>query len=176
MKLSIGNYDQAGQVLQTEDRGGITHLISINDPGQVPPEGVGYFPGPRLVLAFNDTPTYYDEPSLHGLLPPHPADVRRIIDFSNHIQRDDAHVLVHCGEGRSRSAAAVLTILASRETASQEAAAKVMADLLKVKAFVMPNEPMVHYADEALGWNRLLFAAYRRTFKAGAAIWTPPQQ
>jgi hypothetical protein len=52
----------------------------------------------------------------------------------------------------------------------------VMADLLAIRAFVMPNEPMVWNADDALGWGGQLHAAYRRTFRAGTGIWTPPKQ
>ena len=72
--------------------------------------------------------------------------------------------------------AAALAILASRVAPTPEAAAQVMKDLLSIRAFVMPNEVMVWHADDALQWGGQLHAAYRRTFKAGTAIWTPPKQ
>jgi len=174
MRITISTYDGADAMLRF-GRHSVTHVISINDPEIQPPVGVGQFEGPRCILHFDDVPRYHEGDDLHGLKPPHPADTRRILDFARLLE-DDSHVLIHCAMGRSRSPAAALTILASRAAPSPEAAAKVMADLLAIRAFVMPNEPMVWNADDALGWGGQLHAAYRRTFRAGTGIWTPPKQ
>lgn len=154
----------------------VTHVISINDPELQPPVGVVQFEGPKCILRFDDVPRPMEDAHLHGLKPPHPADTRRILDFARLLE-DDSHVLIHCALGHSRSPAAALTILASRvATPSPGAAAEVMADLLDIRAFVMPNEVMVWHADNALGWGGRLYVAYRRTFKTGTAIWMPPSK
>ena len=173
MKITIASYDQADAMLRL-GRHDVTHVISINDPELHPPMGVLDFEGPRCLLRFDDVPRPIEDAHSHGLKPPHPADMRRIIEFSRLLEEHD-HVLMHCAQGRSRSPAAALAILASRvATPSPESGAKVMADLLAIRAFIMPNELMVWHADDALQWGGKLHAAYRRTFKAGTAIWTPP--
>ena len=174
MKITIASYDQADAMLRFGQHS-VTHVISINDPDDQPPVGVGQFDGPRCILYFDDVPRAIEDAHTHGLKPPHPADMRRILDFARVLEEHD-HVLVHCAQGRSRSPAAALAILASRAAPSPEAAAQVMVDLLAIRAFVMPNEVMVWHADDALQWRGQLHAAYRRTFKAGTAIWTPPKQ
>lgn len=175
MKITIASYDQADAMLRLGQHS-VTHVISINDQDDQPPVGVGLFDGPRCILHFDDVPRPVENAHSHGLKPPHPADMRRILDFAL-VFDEHSHVLVHCAQGRSRSPAAALAILASRvATPSLEAGAKVMADLLTIRAFIMPNELMVWHADDALQWGGKLHAAYRRTFKAGAAIWTPPME
>lgn len=171
MTIIIASADEARRILLSDESARIDGLISINDPGEPPPSAV-VLANRRIVLHFHDTSQHHDEPGLCGLKPPHPADTRRIIDFAATFG-DDATLLIHCGHGISRSAAAALTVLASRVEPSHPAARKVICDLLAIKRGLMPNQAMVHYADEALGWSGKLFAAYRLAFKAGSAIWTP---
>lgn len=172
MTILIASADEAERILLSDESARIDGLISINDPGKPPPDAV-VLANLRLVLHFHDTSQHHDEPGLQGLKPPHPADTRRIIGFAASFD-PGATLLIHCGHGISRSAAAALTVLASRVEPSHPAARKVMCDLMAIKRGLSPNQAMVHYADDALGWSGKLFAAYRLAFKAGSAIWSPP--
>ncbi len=173
MNITIASYEEATRLLRSPGTTGVSiwpwhHVVSINDPGRSPPDGVAAHPS-SLVLSFHDITADMD-----GKRMPTLEHTLRLVHFARGMS-SSSRVLVHCGQGIARSSAAALTILASREVPSHDAAQRVTCELLRLKRFIMPNQLMVHHADEALGWGGKLFAAYRLRFKAGTGIWVPPE-
>src|ERR1700746_3024476 len=87
---------------------GVTHVLSILGPNSPdPPEFAAFAPHRRLILRF------------HDITNPHPAqtaptrqDVERLLVFGREVsETPEAHLLVHCRAGVSRSTAAAALIL-----------------------------------------------------------------
>ena len=87
---------------------GVTHVLSILGPnGPDPPEFAEFAPHRRLVLRFHDV----IEP-LPDQIAPTRADVERLLVFGREVdETPDAHLLVHCHAGVSRSTAAATLIM-----------------------------------------------------------------
>lgn len=90
---------------------GVSHVLSILDPGYPSPPAFGSFgEHERLELRFNDVIE-----DIEGCVPPQPADVERLLAFGQDLMHESAtgtHLLVHCHAGISRSTAAMTLILA----------------------------------------------------------------
>jgi len=152
----------------------ISHVISINDPGENPPANLSNHNGEHLVLSF------YDLTKIRGdmILPSH-NDMVQIIDFAKLVNKafndsenkDNVNVLVHCGAGISRSSAAALAILAQRLEPSQESADLAINQLLDVKQQILPNRRMVTLIDRILGYNRNLLRSLESNIIKDTKIW-----
>jgi len=77
------------------------------------------------------------------------ADVRKIIELAESIQRPSGKVLIHCEAGVSRSPAAALIMYACWLGSGQEAEA--MRRVLAQRPIAIPNRRMVQLADKILG-------------------------
>ena len=88
---------------------GVTHVLSILDPGWPEPEAFGIFdPHRRLELRFHDV--IETEP---GCVAPESLDVEQLLSFGRDLtEAKGAHLLVHCHAGLSRSTAAATLIVA----------------------------------------------------------------
>jgi hypothetical protein len=91
---------------------GVSHLLSILDPGWPVPKAFGAFgKHAKLELRFHDV----IEAQNAETIAPQPEHVADILGFGRRFiaeQKADAHLLVHCHAGVSRSTAAVALILA----------------------------------------------------------------
>jgi len=87
---------------------GVTHVLSLLDPGSPEPEAFGIFdPHRRLELRFHDV--IDADP---GCVPPERPDVEQLLSFGRDLANaKGAHILVHCHAGVSRSTAAATLIL-----------------------------------------------------------------
>jgi predicted protein tyrosine phosphatase len=87
---------------------GVTHVLSILGPnGADPPELAEFAPHRRLVLRFHDL--IEPLPDQKG---PTRTDVEHLLAFGREvIETPDAHLLVHCRAGVSRSTAAATLIM-----------------------------------------------------------------
>lgn len=142
---------------------GVTHVLSILDPETPDPEGFrGYDRHHRTTLRFHDI----IEP-VGGMILPEPAHVEAVLKFGDELSGQstvsaDAHLLVHCHMGVSRSTAAMTTLLCQLHPEADEDA--VLAHLRDIRPQIWPNSLMIGFADAALGKNGRLTAALRRLY------------
>jgi len=87
---------------------GVTHVLSILGPNSPdPPELAAFAPHRRLILRFHDV----IEPQPDQITPTR-EDVERLLVFGREVsETPEAHLLVHCRAGVSRSTAAAALIL-----------------------------------------------------------------
>ena len=139
---------------------GVTHVLSILDPGWPEPDAFGgYDTHHRTTLRFHDI----IEP-VAGQILPRPEDVAAILRFGRDLRRErrhePTHLLIHCHAGISRSTAAMTMLLAQAHPDLDEAAVVARVHDLREKAW--PNARMIAFADEALGRQGRLSEAVRR--------------
>ena len=136
---------------------GVTHVLSILDPGWPEPAAFESFdPHFRATFHFHDA----IEPD-PGVVMPERSDVDRILAFGREAG-DERHLLIHCHAGISRSTAAMLMILAQAHPTETEEA--IVDRLLAIRPQAWPNSRMVAFADESLGRGGRLLAAVSRIY------------
>jgi predicted protein tyrosine phosphatase len=138
---------------------GVTHVLSILDPETPAPTAPGDYE--RLELRFHDI--IEPSPLLH---PPSPEHVRGILDFGRNLlagPKADAHLVVHCHAGVSRSTAAMLLILAQADPESP--AAELAASLLRIRAKAWPNLRLVEFGDQMLSRGGTLIEAATAVYR-----------
>jgi predicted protein tyrosine phosphatase len=133
---------------------GVTHVLSILGPNRPdPPEFAEFAPHRRLVLRFHDV----IEP-LPDQIAPTRADVERLLDFGREVgETPDAHLLVHCRAGVSRSTAAATLIMMQANPDWPASAALEVVAALRPRAW--PNLLMLEFGDALLGRNGEIVAA-----------------
>jgi predicted protein tyrosine phosphatase len=137
---------------------GVSHVLSILDPGWPEPEAFGaYDSHHRTTLHFHDD----IEPG-PGLLLPQPEHVETILDFGRLLTaatgaREKAHLLVHCHMGVSRSTAAMAILMA--QSSPGEGEERIFSELLRLRPQAWPNSRMVEFADRRLGRQGRLMTA-----------------
>lgn len=137
---------------------GVTHVLSLLDPGTPDPEAfAGWGAHRRETLRFHDCLGPGE-----GLVPPEREDVARILEFGESLAADGAggHLLVHCHYGLSRSTAALAMLLA--QSAPDSPAEAVIARLHALREPAWPNARMIGFADAMLGREGRLSEAVRR--------------
>ncbi len=130
------------------------HVISINDPGSVPPTLPSIEDANRLSLEFHDVVQ-----NTQGKVLVTPSQIEKMVSFGRKaIGRGDP-ILIHCTAGVSRSTAAGLVIAASYWTKEME----LLGQLLRNKApFSQPNSLMIQLGDAFLGLNSQLISAVEK--------------
>ncbi|MCC6984624.1 MAG: protein-tyrosine-phosphatase [Bauldia sp.] len=150
---------------------GVTHVLSILDPGAPDPEAFTPDPGRhRQTLYFDDA--IHPEPNLRL---PTGEDIAAILEFGRALSADPApraesHLLVHCHFGLSRSTAALAMMIAQANPGLGED--EVLRHLTDIRPRAWPNSLMIAFADEALGRHGRLSAALRRHY--GRQLATQP--
>jgi predicted protein tyrosine phosphatase len=136
---------------------GVSHVLSILDPGWPEPEAFDNFdPHSRATFHFHDA----IEPA-PGVVSPEKADIEAMLAFGRDAG-DVSHLLIHCHAGISRSTAAMLMILAQAHP--QEAEDAIVDRLLRIRPQAWPNSRMVAFADELLSRDGRLLAAVSRIY------------
>ncbi len=141
--------------------GFVTHVLSILDPGWPEPEALRAFEvHRRLKLRFHDV----IEPN-PGWIAPQPWDIELLLAFGRDLaESPDAHLLVHCHAGLSRSTAAAALILAQAQPGRPAAEALLAIARLRPRAW--PNLRMIELGDALLARDGEIVAAaaahYRR--------------
>jgi predicted protein tyrosine phosphatase len=170
----LGKFEANSLLENPSINSSISHIISINDPGENPPANLSQHNGDHLILSF------YDLTKIRGdMILPSYDDVSKIIDFAKQINKafddsenkDNVNVLVHCHAGISRSSAAALAILAERLEPSQENADLAISQLLNIKQQILPNYRMVTLIDRILGYNRMLLRSLDLNIIKDTKIW-----
>jgi predicted protein tyrosine phosphatase len=150
--------------LQGHCETGVSHVLSILDPDWPVPEAFGAFgEHAKLELRFHDV----IEPDIAGTTPPREEDVSALLAFGRDLMAEppaDAHLLVHCHAGVSRSTASMALVLA--QGLPDIAADRIFAEVLRIRGKAWPNLRIVEMGDALLGRSGALVAAagevYRR--------------
>ena len=145
--------------LANQAAAGVTHILSILDPGWPEPEVLRNFDvDRRLRLHFHDV----IEP-LPGWIAPERWDVDLLLAFGRNVADAGAHLLVHCHAGVSRSTAAAILILAQRH--ADRPADEALAEVARLRPRAWPNLRMLELGDAALGRNGEIVAAVRAQYR-----------
>nr|WP_294521745.1 protein-tyrosine-phosphatase [uncultured Rhodopila sp.] len=137
----------------------VSHLLSILDPDWPAPGVFGRFgENHKLELRFNDV--IDDRP---GSVAPDAAHIRQLLDFGAGLDREyDAHLLVHCHAGISRSSASMALLIA--RAMPDQPGESIFAEIMRIRPQIWPNLRIVELGDQALGRNGDLIAAAHRVY------------
>src|ERR1700750_2404502 len=135
---------------------GASHVLSLLDPDWPVPEAFGAFgEHEKLELRFHDV--IEDET---GRVPPSETDVARLLAFGRDLTAEpgnNAHLLVHCHAGISRSTASMALILAQALPAVS--AHQVMQEIVRIRPKAWPNLRIIEIGDAVLNRNGEIVAA-----------------
>jgi predicted protein tyrosine phosphatase len=146
--------------LECHCAGGITHVLSILDPGWPEPEPLNRFSiDRRLRLQFHDVIE-----SRPGWIVPERWDIDLLLAFSRDIAPlRGTHLLVHCHAGVSRStAAATLVIAQARPDRPGE---EILGEVVRLRPRAWPNLRILELGDEILGRGGEIVAAARAHYR-----------
>lgn len=135
---------------------GVSHVLSILDPGHPEPPAFGSFgEHRRLELRFHDI--IEDTP---GMLPPREEDVATVLAFGRDLMAEppaQRHLLVHCHAGISRSTASMMLILA--QARPDIPARDIVSHVVSIRPRAWPNLRILEFGDAMLGRKGDLVAA-----------------
>ena len=133
---------------------GVTHVLSLLDPGFPDPDAFGAFgEHERLDLRFHDITE--ERPGMRLVSR---EDVVALLRFGRDIMREpEAHLLVHCHMGISRSTASMALILA--QARPDRPALEALAEVRRIRSRIWPNLRVIELGDEILGRGGELVAA-----------------
>jgi predicted protein tyrosine phosphatase len=147
---------------------GVTHVLSILDPGWPEPEALRLFDvHRRLKLHFHDVIE-----TLPGWVAPERWDVELLLAFARNFGGSGrqageeptlTHLLVHCHAGVSRSTAAAILILAQRGPGRP--AHEVVREVIRLRPRAWPNLRMIEFGDALLGRGGEIVAAVGRHYR-----------
>ena len=140
--------------------GGITHVLSILDPGWPEPEPlIGFDINRRLRLRFHDVIE-----SQPGWIAPERWDVELLLAFSRDLAAaNEAHLLIHCHAGVSRSTAAATLVMA--QTCPDRPADEVLREVARLRPRAWPNLRILELGDEILGRGGKIVEAARAHYR-----------
>lgn len=137
---------------------GVSHVLSILDPGQPEPQALAAFPAhARLDLRFHDIIEERE-----GEIAPSVSDVDLLLAFGRDLQAEPqtrAHLLVHCHAGISRSTAAMVLLLA--QARPDEKGETIVSEVVRIRTRAWPNLRIVTLGDTLLKREGALIAAVR---------------
>jgi predicted protein tyrosine phosphatase len=140
---------------------GVTHVLSLLGPNAADPQEFAAFaPHRRLILRFHDV----IEPELDQVAPSR-EDIERLLAFGRELgETPEAHLLVHCRAGVSRSTAAAALIL--MQANPEWSAGAALGAIVAMRPRAWPNLLILELGDALLGRNGEIAAAasaiYRR--------------
>jgi len=140
----------------------VSHVLSILDPDWPVPEAFGtYGEHEKLELRFDDV---VEERA--GVVAPRPAQVAQLLAFGRDLDAEpaaDAHLLVHCHAGISRSSASMALLLA--QAMPEATGAEIFAELLRIRPQIWPNLRILEFGDAMLGRGGELVAAVKPIYR-----------
>jgi predicted protein tyrosine phosphatase len=143
-KITICGIDE----LPAHGEVGVSHVLSILDPDWPVPDAFGSFgEHARLELRFHDV--IEDAP---GVIAPQPKHVAQLLALGRDLlaePRADAHLLVHCHAGVSRSTASMILMIA--QALPGAAASAVTQEILRIRPQAWPNLRIIEIGDAMLG-------------------------
>jgi predicted protein tyrosine phosphatase len=164
-QLTICGIDE----LACHSAAGVTHVLSILDPGWPEPEPLNVFDlNRRLRLRFHDVIE-----SQPGWIAPERWDVELLLAFSRDlVASQETHLLIHCHAGVSRSTAAATLVLA--QTRPDRPADEVLQEIVRLRPRAWPNLRIIELGDEILDRRGEIVEAarahYRRAIEREPAL------
>jgi predicted protein tyrosine phosphatase len=139
---------------------GVTHVLSILDPGWPEPEPLsGFDLNRRLRLRFHDVIE-----SQPGWIAPERWDVELLLAFARDlVASQGTHLLIHCHAGVSRSTAAATLVLA--QTRLDRPADEVLQEIVRLRPRAWPNLRILELGDEILGRRGEIVEAARAHYR-----------
>lgn len=139
---------------------GVTHVLSILDPGWPAPEALTAFdPHRRLELRFHDVID-----AGPGWVVPESRDIEHLLAFARELRPTrETHLLVHCHAGVSRSTAAATLILA--QTLPSRPADEALLAVVRQRPRAWPNLRVLELGDALLGRRGQVVAAARAHYR-----------
>ncbi len=135
----------------------VSHALSILDPEWPVPEAFGAFgEHAKLELRFHDVIDEYDT----DVIAPQREHVAELLSFGRGLLEEpqaDAHLLIHCHAGVSRSTASMALILA--QALPDVAASRIFAEILRIRPQAWPNLRILELGDVQLNRRGDLVAA-----------------
>jgi len=140
---------------------GVTHVLSILGPNSPdPPELAAFARHRRLILRFHDV--IEPQPDQNA---PTREDVERLLVCGRQVsETPEAHLLVHCRAGVSRSTAAAALILMQAHPEWPASAALHAVAAIRPRAW--PNLLILEFGDALLGRNGEIVAAAGAIYSA----------
>src|SRR6266702_5010232 len=127
---------------------GVTHVLSILDPDAPEPPVFGSFgEHSRVELRFNDVIEELTDRVVPGV-----QHLQEILALGRDLTASlatDAHLLVHCHAGVSRSTAAMMLILA--QASPDRSGIEIIHDVLRIRSRAWPNLRIIELGDKLLG-------------------------
>jgi predicted protein tyrosine phosphatase len=140
----------------------VSHVLSILDPEWPVPEVFGTFgEHEKLELRFHDV--IEEGP---GLVVPTVIHIEQLLAFGRglgHEPATDAHLLVHCHAGVSRSSASMALLIA--QAMPDRSGDAIFADILRIRPQIWPNLRIIEIGDRVLRRNGNLIAAAQSVYR-----------
>ena len=139
---------------------GVTHVLSILDPGWPEPEALGAFDAHRrLELRFHDVIE-----AGPGWIAPERLDVEQLLSFGRDLTESrGTHLLVHCHAGVSRSTAAATLILA--QARPDRPAEELLQAVVRQRSHAWPNLRILELGDALLDRRGEIVDAARAIYR-----------
>jgi predicted protein tyrosine phosphatase len=141
---------------------GVSHVLSILDPEWPVPEAFGqYGEHARLELRFHDI---IEE--TEGQHAPREEHVAELLAFGRDLMAEpppEAHLLVHCHAGISRSTASMALILA--QALPEVPAPAILGEILRIREKAWPNLRLLELGEPMIGRSGELSAAARAVYR-----------
>jgi predicted protein tyrosine phosphatase len=162
MRITICGILELGEHSET----GVTHVLSILDPGWPDPNAFTDFaPHRREALRFHDVIA-----PVGGAILPTERDVAQLLEFGREAMTagPDTHLLIHCHAGISRSTASAALLLAQEDPTRDPA--DIVAEIARLRPRAWPNLLLLEYGEATLGRHGEIVPAvatqYRRVVEA----------
>jgi predicted protein tyrosine phosphatase len=138
----------------------VSHVLSILDPEfPAPTAFADYGAHEKLELRFDDI--IHEQEKLTA---PQMAHVEQLLAFGAGLESEpEAHLLVHCHMGISRSTASTTLLVA--QAAPEMPADDIFAALLKIRPQIWPNLRILEMGDKKLGRNGALVEGVRKLYR-----------
>lgn len=135
---------------------GVSHVVSILDPGFPEPDGLARLP--RHILFRSHYDDVIDPPP-DGMVPPAHEDVAGLLSHGAKMEDSASHVLVHCHAGISRSTASAVLLMVRGNPGREDAAFDA---LKRIRPRCWPNTRILRLGDEILGRKGAIMEAAAR--------------
>lgn len=167
LRLTICGLEELPGHCTPETVPGVTHVLSILDPGWPEPEPIRNFDlERRLKLHFHDV----IEP-MPGWIAPERWDVELLLAFGRKLtqsaetasQANGTHLLVHCHAGLSRSTASAILLLA--QSYPSKPAHDIVGQIIRLRPQAWPNLRIIELGDALLGRDGEIIASVSMLYR-----------
>ncbi len=157
-RITVCGLDELADYCETR----VSHVLSILDPEWPVPEVFGTFgEHEKLELRFHDVIE-----AGPGMIMPDRDHIEDLLAFGSDLGHEpaaDAHLLVHCHAGVSRSSASMALLIA--QAMPDRPGDAIFADILQIRPQIWPNLRIVEIGDHALARKGDLIAAAHGVYR-----------